>query len=203
MDDTPVLIAFALVLLHLRRGMRARHRLTCASLIPRGIESSPWKRMLQGKDNGAYVCTMSIDVRCFWEILLPAFGAEFKNHRMPHTKEEGMGPLRIMEHPRPLEFPVEGFLALVLHWLCSCGQNKTLQMLFGIPPSTFTRYLWWAMNVLHHILEHLPECSISWPSTRDFERFAAMVNLKEPAIEYAFGMADGCKYPVATSGDNL
>jgi hypothetical protein len=184
-----------------RFSCRQRNYLTSGDLVPHSHEFCPWKRVILNKSDRAYINVMSINVRVFWQILLPPFSQLFFSHAMPKSKIDGIGqflgegsnfPGRVLSDV--------GLLALVLHHLCSCCPEKILCMLFGLPPATLCRYLNWGLVLLERVVKGIDSCQFCWPGNVQMATYSDMIESRDRLCKGAFGFVDGLNLPVSASG---
>ncbi|KAL7270208.1 hypothetical protein RUND412_007090 [Rhizina undulata] len=70
-----------------------------------------------------------------------------------------------------------GGLALIFHYLNSTMLDKSLEQIFGIIPSTCSRYLRFGMRILLQMLKGIEEAKISWLQTdKQFAYFFSLIN---------------------------
>ncbi|KAB5589204.1 DDE family endonuclease [Ceratobasidium theobromae] len=83
--------------------------------------------------------------------------------------------------------------------------NETaLQIIFALVPSTVSRYINFAMDLLLDVLERIPEGRLCWPTPDVMHISLEIINRKHPNAQYlagAFGFMDGLNLPVSTSKD--
>ncbi len=92
-------------------------------------------------------------------------------------------------------------LGLVLHYLSSTMREVSLQEIFALIPSTVSRYILFALRILHDTLCDIPETTITWPRNDDFEAFSILIQQRHPLLVGAFASIDGLNVPVQTSSD--
>jgi hypothetical protein len=96
----------------------------------------------------------------------------------------------------------EGGLGLVLHYMSSTMREKALQEIFAIVPSSASRYINFALQILDHTLVRIPEARIIWPiEVEEYQSLADMIKAKYPLLRRGFGFIDGLKIPIGVSSD--
>ncbi|KAF0712318.1 hypothetical protein As57867_004857, partial [Aphanomyces stellatus] len=104
------------------------------------------------------------------------------------------GPGRRGRPPRILH--KHAVLAMVLHFYTAAVEHKTLQELFGVPPTTFSRVMSNAEEALERSLRRMPDAAVRWPSVQQQQRWSELTNAKEPLVEGVFAFVDGKNYRV-------
>src|SRR6201996_2508050 len=64
-----------------------------------------------------------------------------------------------------------GALGLTLHYLASTMCELSLQQIFGLIPSTVSRYLSFSLQILLNVLRKIPAACIEWPRGKTFNHF--------------------------------
>ncbi|KAG6884246.1 hypothetical protein C0992_006667 [Termitomyces sp. T32_za158] len=78
----------------------------------------------------------------------------------------------------------------------------SLQQIFALTPSTLSRYLEFAQNILYKTLQGLPDGALSFPSREEeFKELSNLITARHPLLEGAFGSIDGLSLPVEESDD--
>lgn len=90
---------------------------------------------------------------------------------------------------------------LVLYFYASKAEDHTICQVFGVPPSTFRRYLEDAEALLAETLPHVEDAQIRWPTIEEQHRFAALLEAKEPLVVGKFGFVDGKNLRVKQTSD--
>ncbi|KAJ3113338.1 hypothetical protein HDU96_003511 [Phlyctochytrium bullatum] len=85
-------------------------------------------------------------------------------------------------------------LGSLLHFYSAPVEHKTLSVLFGIPPSTLSQVLSNAEEALLRGLRGVHASRIAPPSKRTHEKWAAVVEAKEPLLKGIIGFLDGKNY---------
>ncbi|KAG9417125.1 hypothetical protein AC1031_001516 [Aphanomyces cochlioides] len=80
---------------------------------------------------------------------------------------------------------------MLLHFYTAAVEPKTLQELFAIPPSTFSRIINKAEHALSRALDKLPQSAVKWPSKATQRYWASKSNAREPLVTGVFAFADG------------
>ncbi|KDN40849.1 hypothetical protein RSAG8_07867, partial [Rhizoctonia solani AG-8 WAC10335] len=79
-----------------------------------------------------------------------------------------------------------------------CG----LQVIFAIIPSTVSRYVNFAMEIMLEMLRRIPQARIEWPDEQLMQKYSDVITNRHDDAEYldgAFGFMDGLNLPVQTS----
>lgn len=90
---------------------------------------------------------------------------------------------------------------MVLYFYASKADDHTICQVFGVPPSTLSRYLSEAEEVLAEILPHIEDAQIRWPTIEEQHAFAALLEEKEPLVVGKFGFVDGKNFKVKEPSD--
>ncbi|KAH9105406.1 hypothetical protein AeMF1_018757 [Aphanomyces euteiches] len=85
---------------------------------------------------------------------------------------------------------------MVLHFYTAAVEPKTLQELFAVAPSTFSRVLAKAEEALDLSLSRMHDAQVRWPNKRVQQRWSRLTNAKEPLVEGVFAFVDGKNYRV-------
>ncbi|KAF0685710.1 Aste57867_22457 [Aphanomyces stellatus] len=126
--------------------------------------------MYRSRNESSFLTTVSLPPDAFDE-LLRLFSEEY-------TVLSGSG--RRGRPPRVLQ--KHAALAMVLHFYIAAVEHKTLQELFGVHLSTFSRVLRKAEDALDRALRRLPDAAVKWPSKTTQEDWAKLTNAKEPHV---------------------
>ncbi|KAG8793004.1 hypothetical protein FRC12_004211 [Ceratobasidium sp. 428] len=148
-------------------------------------------------DDRAYLVAVGLDVASFEYILTSGFERWWDTHTILRDDVDEYGVPRL----RRRSLAADGALGLVLHWLTSSSTESELALVFALVPSVVSRYLYFGLQILVHVLRHLPESQITWPSEDEMTYFAELIQRRHPTIEGAFGFIDGLSLPVETSSD--
>ena len=73
-------------------------------------------------------------------------------------------------------------LAIALSHIRGGGEAEPHQLIFGLPPSTFSDYLLPALRALHSVCADEPLCAIRWMSDADRGHCVDLLNRKYPAL---------------------
>lgn len=186
-----------------RREERIRQRnthrtyLTRSDLNPSPHFGTPWQHMHARGNNRAFITTMGIDIVTFEYILDQGFAETWNTTPIPRSDISLTALPRIDR--RSLD--AAGALGLVLHYLASTMHELSLQQIFGLIPSTITRYLSFSLKILLSILRKIPAARIEWPWGETFNRFTRHIVERHDRLFGAFGFIDGLKLPVEESSD--
>jgi len=147
-DDETYAAVISMLLDLFRASIRRRTYLTLPALVSR--TDSPWIRLLRSAPNKSFICATGF-TRPVFRWLAAILEAQKPARANPnHGGVRSIGP--------------KTHTALVLHFLGSMMQGKYLQMLFGLPPSTLSRYLREGIKLLRTGLRSDPLARIAWPS---------------------------------------
>ncbi|KAJ7195965.1 hypothetical protein GGX14DRAFT_403699 [Mycena pura] len=195
----------ALILLGLEaRRLRAERRqpsrlyLCRSQLLPNPRTDTPWQALYASRSDRAFITTMGFDTTTFDYIIDNGFGAAWYATPIPRTDVSMVGD------PRPWRRSLDaaGALGLVLHFLNSTMREISLQQIFALIPSTVSRYLSFALDILLGILRRMPDAAIRWPSTVDeFQLYNDSIVVRHPRLTGAFAAIDGLALPLQTADD--
>ncbi|RHZ20939.1 hypothetical protein DYB26_014988 [Aphanomyces astaci] len=135
--------------------------------------------MYATRDPASFISTVSLPPDAF-DSLLVMFSGEYEQ---PSRRGKGGRPPRVVH--------AHAVLALVLHFYTAAVEQKTLQELFALTPSTCARTLRKGEEALARALVACPDAAIKWPSKATQARWAAMSNLREPLVHGVFSFVDG------------
>jgi hypothetical protein len=185
-------------ILRQQRARGNRNYLVRGDLLPNPRFATAWQALLAAGNDKAFINTMSIDVETFHHILNSGFRHYWNSYAVPRTDVERTAAPRVDR--RSLD--AEGGLGLILHWLCSTMREKTLAQLFALVPSTVSRYINFANQILCFTLAVVADAGIRWPQTLDeFIELTRLVVRRHGNLWGAFGTVDGLKTPVGDSSD--
>ena len=94
--------------------------------------------------------------------------------------------------------------ALSLFYVTTLTQLKVTCLLFGVSPSTLSRYLNIGMVALNAALQTIPAAAVVWPSAEKQEEFTGLIRTRYPRLQpgfQPFGFVDGLNLPVRESSD--
>ena len=92
-------------------------------------------------------------------------------------------------------------LALLRQYYSAPAEQKTWSELFGLAPSTISRYIRKAEVSLHACLLTLHDARIEWPSLDEQRSLAEKVENKNPLVMGRWGFIDGKNYHVQEPSD--
>jgi hypothetical protein len=142
---------------------------------------------------------MGFDVETFDHILLAGFAEKYYGNAIPWDDTDKSGTSR----PGRRSLDATGALGLVLHYLNSTMRELSLQQIFALVPSTVSRYVRFALDILLETLKAMPDASIQWPRDEtEFEECNNLILQRHPRLLGAFGGVDGLNLPVQTSEDH-
>ncbi|KAG9125513.1 hypothetical protein FRC07_007295 [Ceratobasidium sp. 392] len=177
---------------------RSRYRfLLRRHLLPSPRHGTPWLRTRGSFEDQAYLLAMGVDVATFEYILRSGFEQFWNGNTIFRDDVNPDGTPRLGGR----SLPADGALGLVLHWITSMATESELARNFALVPSVISRYIYFGLHILVHILRRLPESQIIWPSRAEMTHSASLIQRRHPNIEGAFGFVDGLSLPVETSSD--
>ncbi|KDR69192.1 hypothetical protein GALMADRAFT_230725 [Galerina marginata CBS 339.88] len=166
-------------------------------LLPNPRRSTPWQRMYTRRNNRAFITTMSLDVATFESILDNGFAATWNSTPIPRndvpTNAEPVLGRRSLD--------AAGALGLLLHFLSSTMREISLMQIFALIPTTVSRYITFARQILLQTLRLMDDARIQWPTGDEFHENNVLVTNRHPLLTGAFGTMDGLNLPVETSED--
>ncbi|EUC55558.1 DDE family endonuclease, partial [Rhizoctonia solani AG-3 Rhs1AP] len=180
--------------------VKKRHYLTRPELQPAPMVRSGWQSIYLSREDCAYIQVLGLDVSTFDYLMDSGFRKAWNTRPIKRTDTNQAGASRI--GARSLD--TAGGLGLALHFLCSTMNEVLLQIIFAIIPSTVSRYLNFALDILLEVLGQIPEACLSWPDRDGMQRNSNIINAKYSHARYfkgAFGFMDGLNLPVTTSSD--
>lgn len=190
-----------------RVARRAAHRgyLTRPELMRNPRYGTPWQRLYWSREDRAYITTMGFDVATFDKLLQEGFGEEWNTAVIPRTDTSITGKPRL--GARSLN--AAGALGLALHYLNSTMREISLQQIFALIPSTTSRYINFAVQILLNVLQKMPEGHIRWPTAAEMEEYSQIIGKRHPMLAKvingrssgAFGSIDGLKLLTQTPDD--
>ena len=152
----------------------------------RGVANTPWRRLYAAQDDMAWVSMMGVSPAVF-NVLLAVFA--------PRYDVQGRGTARGRKRT---EHPADA-LGLFLHWSMLSSGAKYLSLIFGMTPSSVSRVINRAMDVLPAVLNELREADVMWPERSDLARFAEMVEARSGLLN-VWGFVDGLSLPTYRPG---
>ncbi|KAG9404514.1 hypothetical protein AC1031_004722 [Aphanomyces cochlioides] len=159
--------------LRLRSALKERNFVHAVSLLKQQ-QQSPWYTLYASRNTPSFLTTVSLTSEGFDE-LLRVFSVECIVKAKPR-------PPRI-QHKHAV-------LGMLLHFYTAAVEPKTLQELFAIPPSTFSRIINKAEHALSRALDKLPQSAVKWPSKATQRYWASKSNAREPLVTGVFAFAD-------------
>ncbi|ETV81267.1 hypothetical protein H257_05830 [Aphanomyces astaci] len=143
-----------------------------------------WYTMYESRSIPSFIATKSIPPDDF-DDLLRVFSVNYTVCSGPGRRER---PPRVQQ--------THAVLAMLLHYYTAAVEHKTLQELFGVSPTTFSRVLRRAEVALDRALSHMQDSAVRWPSKALQRDWAVLTNAKEPLMEGVFAFVDGKNYRV-------
>ena len=120
----------------------------------------------RGNDH-AFITTMGIDVATFSHLLDQGFAETWDSTPIPRNDVS----LGAFPHIDWRSLDAAGALGLVLHYLASTMHKLSLQQIFGLIPTTVSRYLSFSLQILLTVLRKIPTARIEWPCGETFDCF--------------------------------
>ncbi|CEL62865.1 hypothetical protein RSOLAG1IB_12589 [Rhizoctonia solani AG-1 IB] len=180
---------------------RERNYLKRAQLQQAPMGNSGWQSIYRSREDRAYINVLGIDVATFDYLLDLGFCEAWNTRPIKRTDTNQTGSSRI--GARSLD--AAGGLGLALHYICSTMSEVSLQIIFALVPSTVSRYIDFALEILLEILKQIPEAHLGWPDEAKMRTNSRLINQKHCRAKYlrgAFGFMDGLNLPLQASGDN-
>ncbi|KAF0683353.1 hypothetical protein As57867_024518, partial [Aphanomyces stellatus] len=135
-----------LALMRLRGTLRERNAIESIALQGDQADAA-WYSMYRSRNIPSFLTTVSLPPDAFDE-LLRVFSVEYSVLSGPGRR--GRPPRILHKH---------AVLAMVLHFYTAAVEHKTIQELFGVPPTTFSRVMSNAEEALERSLRRMPELS--------------------------------------------
>ena len=160
----------------LRAEGRRRHRLYLCrpELVPNPRVGSPWQFLHQSQSDRAFITTMGVDTATFRITLDTGFEILWNFTPIPRTDTNPFGKPRL--GARSLD--AAGGLGLYLHYLRSSMREVGLQLIFGLIPSTVSRYLAFACQILLATLRSYPASRITWLDDDELDEMSSLVQVQ-------------------------
>lgn len=183
----------------LRRERRraTRQYLTRPELLSNPRIATPWQKLFESQSDRAFITTMGFDVNAFSYILKSGFADRWYRTPIPRTDT----PATAVARPYRGSLDAAGALGLALHYLSSTMREVSLQEIFALIPSTVSRYIIFALKILHDTLRDIPETRIAWPEGDEFEALSILIQQRHPLLIGAFADIDGLNVPAQTSAN--
>jgi hypothetical protein len=176
----------------------SRNYLCRSDLPPNPRFRTAWLALFDSRNDRAYITTMGFDVASFELIIRSGFGQRWLSQPIPRNDAHSAGDSR----PSARSLDAWGALGLVLHYLNSTMREISLQQIFGVIPTTASRYITFGIDILLQTLRAMPEASIRWPrSQQEFQNNNELICARHPRLSGAFGSIDGLNLPTQTSND--
>lgn len=194
-EDGPAIIITTLCLgttlaenARIERRRLHRFYLTRPDLLPNPRSGTSWQRLYDSQNSRAFITTMGFDVDTFHYILRSGFAYIWDNTPIPRNDVSTGGQPRL--GARSLD--AAGALGLVLHYMCSAMRDTALQEIFALIPSSTSRYLDFAQDILLDVLRIMPEGIVEWwEDVEEMEEDSITVSDRHPLLEGAIGTTDG------------
>ncbi|KAF9039695.1 hypothetical protein BDZ89DRAFT_945205 [Hymenopellis radicata] len=166
-------------------------------LLPNPRINTPWQALYHSQSDRAFITTMGFDVAAFNAILRDGFEDAWNTTPIPRSDVPSTAVPRLT--CRSLD--AAGALGLILHYLNSTILDVSLVEIFALIPTTVSRYISFAMDILLATLERMPAAQIKWLKDGQFELNNNLILARHPLLDGAFGSVDGLKLPVQVSID--
>ncbi|KAF8236270.1 hypothetical protein L208DRAFT_1391077 [Tricholoma matsutake] len=114
-----------------------RNYLTRPDLPPNPHFGTAWKHVFESQNDRAFITTMGFDVETFNFMINSGFRELWDLTPIPRDDTSSSGN----PWPGGRSLDVNGALGLVLHYLNSMATELSLQEIFGLIPSTVSRYI--------------------------------------------------------------
>ena len=206
-ETTDDLIATAAILAtgaevgHLLRNERrqlSQNYLTRPDLPPSPHLGTAWRYLFESQNDRAFITTMGFDVATFKFIIDSGFRARWLSRPIPCND----GILSGKPRPGGRSLDADGALGLVLHHLNSTMLGASLQQIFGLIPTTVSRYLTFGLYILLETLCQMHDAAIQWPGTLlEFQGYNKLITARHPRLHGAFASIDGLNLMTETSDD--
>jgi hypothetical protein len=164
-------------------SQRVQHYLTKSALLHPMF--SPWSRLYQTADENSFLNLTGMTRYAFEKLLVVIF---------EETDSHGRRGRRAS-----LDRPAQ--LGLLLFYLSSTMRVKHLSLIFGVPPSTAKRYISKLLDLVIDKLQDNEQAKISWPSDAEMEKWARLINNREPLVNDVIGFVDGVAIHVQCADD--
>ncbi|RQM29222.1 hypothetical protein B5M09_011719 [Aphanomyces astaci] len=169
--------------LRIRGSLRERNYVRTVSLVTYQ-EETPLYTMYATRDSPSFISTVSLTPDAF-DILL----TQFKKHYVVKSLPYRSG--------RPPRIPHKhAVLAMILHFYTAAVEAKTLQELFGLSKTPFSRVLRRAEVALSRALIGMRDARISWPTKATQALWACKTQEREPLVSGVFAFVDGKNFRV-------
>jgi hypothetical protein len=140
---------------------------------------------------------MGVDVAMFEYLLDQGFTEAWNSVSIPCNDV----PLDAVPRIDRCSLDTAGALRLALHYLASTMREISLQQIFGLIPSTVSRYLSFSRQILLTVLHKIPAARIEWPRDETFNEFTRHIVERHHRLFSVFGFIDGLKLPVEEPSD--
>ncbi|KAF0712305.1 hypothetical protein AaE_012062 [Aphanomyces astaci] len=156
-------------------SLRERSAIESRALI-KDQSDAAWYTMYESRSIPSFIATVSIPPDDF-DDLLRVFSVHYTVCSGPGRR--GRPPRVQQKH---------AVLAMLLHYYTAAVEHKTLQELFGVSPTTFSRVC---------------DAAVRWPSKALQRDWAVLTNAKEPLVEGVFAFVDGknCRVQSPSNAD--
>ena len=141
---------------------------------------------------------MGLDVETFNFVLNSGFAESWLLQPIPRDDTGSSGCSR----PGRRSLDANGALGLALHYLNSTMMESSLQQIFGLIPSTTSRYITFSLAIFLKMLRNIRDSTIQWPQTlQQFENYSYLITARHPRLHGAFATIDGLNLMVEASDD--
>jgi hypothetical protein len=165
-------------------SLRTRHYITRSDLLP--IRATPWRHLCASHQDMGALQLMGLTWRAFGDLLsvfAPVLEQQWQREFSSPANWRGSGRKRIMNSA--------DILGLTLCWLHVPSYNVMIMLVFGLCPSTLSRYLKRGRRALLTAFKKHPAARIAWPTAEEMQQYSHLISLRQPDLHGVFGFVDG------------
>ncbi len=155
---------------------RRQHRIPRSALL--SPLKSPWKRVLQSRNDQALITLTKLDFATL-DIVVHPFQYFFNNYT-PFTNDGTIVPLKMKNVGRPRLISAVDGLGLVLAWTRTRGSTMVLELIFGMSQTAVSEYLYFCMIILILVLQRMDGAKIKQPSIEQIAEYQDAVRQHHP-----------------------
>lgn len=182
-----------------KRFYRLLSRVECQrrlQRIPRSAlldpKESPWRRVLDSRNDQALITLTGFDFNSFNEIL-ETFSVYYNSYT-PFTQSGSIEMLdRTVKKGRPRLMSASDGLGLVLVWTRTRGSTSVLQLIFGMTQSSTSEYLSFCTHLLIVVLQQIDGARVRRPTDEEIHSFKDAVKSRHPRLDGVWCTMDGLK----------
>jgi hypothetical protein len=156
---------------HINNRHLNRLYLCRSQLLSNPRENTLWQVLYKSQSDRTFITTMGLDVPTFGYLLTFGFSKCWYDTRIPREDVNTHGT----PHASRRSLDAAGALGLVLHDLNSTMHEISLQQIFALIPTTVSRYITFALQILLFTLRDVRDAIIQWPWGDDFECYSSLV----------------------------